>query len=127
MKGGGKIKRFFRWPNSHGRPAQVEKLSKVKIFQKQFQCSPFQVGLPLDRLCLEFFSNEIYKNHYPMSQSLDDMHVSLPDLTYRPPHVFLIFLLIDEDLLPLIWVIFVVWLSSPLELAHVSLFLDLFA
>jgi len=50
LKGGGKIKRyfFFRWPNSHGRPAQVEKFSKVKIFQKQFQCSPFQVGLPLD-------------------------------------------------------------------------------
>jgi len=61
-----------------------------------------------------------------MSQGLDDMHASLPDLKYRPPHVFLIFLLIDEDLLPLIWVIFVVWLSSPLELAHVSLFPDLF-
>jgi hypothetical protein len=25
MKGGGKIQRFFRWPNSHERPAQVEK------------------------------------------------------------------------------------------------------
>ena len=48
MKGGGKIQIYFRWPNFHGRPAQVEKFSKVKIFQKQFQCSPFHVGLPLD-------------------------------------------------------------------------------
>jgi len=29
--------RFFRWPSSHGRPAQVEKFSKMKNFQKQFQ------------------------------------------------------------------------------------------
>jgi hypothetical protein len=31
MKGGGKIQRFFRWPNSNGRPAQVksEKFSKA--------------------------------------------------------------------------------------------------
>jgi len=51
LKGGGKIERFFRWPNSYGRPAQVEKFLKVKIFQKLFQCSPFQVGLPLDGFC----------------------------------------------------------------------------
>jgi hypothetical protein len=37
MKEGGKTQRFFRWPNSHGRPAQVEKFSKMKNFQKQFQ------------------------------------------------------------------------------------------
>jgi len=37
LKGGGKTQRFFGWPNSHGRPAQVEKFSKMKIFQKQFQ------------------------------------------------------------------------------------------
>jgi hypothetical protein len=61
MKGGGKIQRFFRWPNSHGRPAQVEKFSKMKFFQKQFQCSPFQVGLSPDGFRLEFFSNEICK------------------------------------------------------------------
>jgi hypothetical protein len=81
---------FFRQPNSHGQPAQVEKLSEVKFFQKQFQCLPFQclpfqVGLPLDRFRLEFFSNEICKSHCPMPQSLDDMHASLPDLKYRPP------------------------------------------
>ena len=51
---GGKIERFFRWPNSHGRSVQVEKFSRVKIFQKQFQCSLFQVGLPLDGFRLEF-------------------------------------------------------------------------
>jgi hypothetical protein len=60
-------------------------LPRLKIFQKQFQCSPFQVGLPLDGFRLEFFSNEICKNHCPVSQSLDDMHASLPDLKYRPP------------------------------------------
>jgi hypothetical protein len=47
MKGGGKIQRFFMWPNSHGRPAQVEKFLKVKNFQKQFQSWPFQVGFLL--------------------------------------------------------------------------------
>jgi hypothetical protein len=39
---------IFQVAKFHGRPAQVEKFSKVKIFQKQFQCSSFQVGLPLD-------------------------------------------------------------------------------
>jgi hypothetical protein len=53
------------------------------------------------------FSCEICKTHYLMSQSLDDIHASLPDLKYRPPF--------DEDLLSLIWVIFIVWL-----LAHSS-------
>jgi hypothetical protein len=33
MKGGGKIQRFFLWPNSHGQLAQVEKFSKIKNFQ----------------------------------------------------------------------------------------------
>jgi hypothetical protein len=33
---------------------------------------------------LEFFSYEICKTHCPMSQSLDDMHASLPVLKYRP-------------------------------------------
>lgn len=37
LERGGKILIFFRWPNSHGRPARVEKFSKVKNFQKQFQ------------------------------------------------------------------------------------------
>jgi hypothetical protein len=31
------------------------------------------------------FSFEICKTHSPMSQSLDDMHASLPVLKYRPP------------------------------------------
>jgi hypothetical protein len=51
--------------NSHGWPAQVENFSKVKD-----SCAP----------------------DCPMSQSLDDMHVSLPDLKYRPP--FLLNLLV---------------------------------
>jgi hypothetical protein len=34
---GGKTHKFFRWLNSHGQPAQVEKFSKMKNFQKQFQ------------------------------------------------------------------------------------------
>jgi len=34
FKEGGKTQRFFRWPNSHGQPAQVEKFSKMKTFQK---------------------------------------------------------------------------------------------
>jgi len=37
FEGGGETQRFFRWPNSHGRPVQVEKFSKIKNFQKQFQ------------------------------------------------------------------------------------------
>jgi len=62
-----------------------------------------------------------------MSQSLDDMHAFLPDLKYRPPFLLnLLVCLIDDDLLSLIWVIFVVWLlaysswpmqvSSPIRL-----------
>jgi hypothetical protein len=48
-----------------------------------------------------------------MSQSLDDMHASLPDLKYRPPFLLnLLVCLIDEDLLSLIWVIFVVYLLA---------------
>jgi hypothetical protein len=38
------------------------------------------------------FSCEVCKTHCPMSQSLDDMHASLPDLKYRPP--FLLNLLV---------------------------------
>jgi len=37
LKKGRKRQRFFRWPNSHGRPAQVKKFSKLKNFQKQLQ------------------------------------------------------------------------------------------
>jgi len=55
------------------------------------------------------FSYEVCKTHCPMSQSLDDMHASLPDLKYRPPFLLnLLVCLIDDDLLSLIWVIFVI-------------------
>jgi hypothetical protein len=37
IKESGKTQTFSSWPNSHGRPAQVEKFSKMKNFQKQFQ------------------------------------------------------------------------------------------
>jgi hypothetical protein len=67
--------------------------SKVKNFQKQFQPWPFQVGLHLMD-SVRIFSYEICKTHCPMSQSLDDMHASLPDLKYRPPHLFLVFSLL---------------------------------
>jgi len=49
------------------------------------------------------FSNEICKTHCPISQSLDDMHASLPDLKYRPPiSSQSSCCLTDEDSLPLI-------------------------
>jgi hypothetical protein len=55
------------------------------------------------------FSCEVCKTHCPMSQSLDDMHASLSDLKYRPPFLLnLLVCLIDDDLLSLIWVIFIV-------------------
>jgi len=55
------------------------------------------------------FSCEFCKTHCPMSQSLDDMHASLPDLKYRPLFLLnLLVCLIDDDLLSLIWVTFVV-------------------
>jgi hypothetical protein len=57
------------------------------------------------------FSCEICTTYCPMSQSLDDMHASLPDLKYRLPFLFdLLVALIYEDLLSLIWVIFIIWL-----------------
>jgi len=58
----------------------------------------------------------VCKTRCPMSQSLNDMHAFLPDLKYRPPFLLnLLVCLIDDDLISLIWVIFVVWL-----LAHSS-------
>jgi hypothetical protein len=45
---------FFRWPNSHGRPAQDDKFSKMKNFNNYFDLWPFQVGLPLDGFRLNF-------------------------------------------------------------------------
>jgi hypothetical protein len=55
------------------------------------------------------FFYEFCKTHCPMSQSLEDMHASLPDLKYKPQFLLnLLVWLIDEDLQSLIWVIFVV-------------------
>jgi hypothetical protein len=83
---GGKTQRFFKWPNSHRRPAQVEKFSKaISIF------GHFKLAFHLMDSA-RIFSYEICKTHCPMSQSLDDMHASLPDLKYRPP--FLLDLLV---------------------------------
>jgi hypothetical protein len=68
IKEGGKTQRFFSWPNSHGRPAQVEKFSKMKNFQKQFQ------SLAISKLVFHLmdfvgiFCNEICKTHCSMSQ-----------------------------------------------------------
>jgi hypothetical protein len=94
FEGGGKTQRFFRWLNSHGRPAQVEKFSKNKKFSKAISIfGHFKLAFHL-KDSARIFSYEICKTHCPMSQSLDDMHASLPDLKYRP-HFFLIFLLFD--------------------------------
>jgi hypothetical protein len=61
------------------------------------------------RISSEIFSCEICKTRCSMSQSLDYMHASLPDLKYRSLFFLnLLVCLMDEDLLFLIWVIFVV-------------------
>jgi hypothetical protein len=84
--------RFFRWPNSHGWPAQVEKFSKIDKFSKAISFfGHFKLAFHLMDSARSF-SNEISKTHCLMSQSLDDMHASLPVLKYRPP--FLLNLLV---------------------------------
>jgi hypothetical protein len=73
-----------------------------------FNLCHFKVALHLKDLVRDF-SCEICKTRCPMSQSLDDMHASLPDLKYRSPFLLnLLVCLMEEDLLFLIWVIFVV-------------------
>jgi hypothetical protein len=92
FEGGGKTHRFFKWPNSHGRPAQDEKFSRNEKFSTTISiCGHFNLAFHLMDSA-RIFSYEICKTHYPMSQSLDDMHASLPDLKYRPP--FLLNLLV---------------------------------
>ena len=105
---------------------RLKNSQKWKFFKSNFNPGHFKLAFHLMD-SVGIFSNEICKTRYLISQSLDDMHASLPDLKYRPPISSLSSCcLTDEDLLPLIWVIFVAWLSSPLKLAHVSLFSDLF-
>ena len=85
---GGKTQRFFSWPDSHGRPAQVEKILKNDKFSKAISIfGHFKLAFHLMD-SVGIFSSEICKTHSPMSQSLDDMHASLPVLKYRPPFLF---------------------------------------
>jgi hypothetical protein len=63
------------------------------------------------------------KTHCLMFQSLDDMHASLLDLKYRSPiSSQSSCYLIGEDLLFLIWDIFICLASSPLKLTRVNPF-----
>jgi len=99
---------FFLRPNSRGQPAQVKISQRWKIFKSNFKLGHFKVAFHLMDLVRDF-SYEVCKTRCPMSQSLDDMHASLPDLKYRPQFLLnLLICLIDEDLLSLIWVIFVI-------------------
>jgi len=83
---------FFRWPNSHGRPAQVEKILKNEKFSKAISIfGHFKSAFHLMDSA-RIFSYKIWKTHCPISQSLDDMYASLPVLKYRPP--FLLSLLV---------------------------------
>jgi len=82
---------FFLRPNSRGRPAQVKISQRWKISKSNFKLGDFKVAFHLMDLVWDF-SCEVCKTHCPMSQSLDDMHASLPDLKYRPP--FLLNLLV---------------------------------
>jgi len=87
-----KTQRFFRWPISHGRPAQVKKILKnEKILTAIWIFGHFKLAFHLMDSA-GIFSYEICKTYCPMSQCLDDMHASLPVLKYRPP--FLLSLLV---------------------------------
>jgi len=109
-----------------GSLSKLKNSQKWKFFKSNFNVRHFKLAFHLMN-SVRIFSYDICKTHCTMSQSLNDMHASLPDLKYRPP--FLLNLLVAWLVRScyLIWVIFVVWLSSPLELAHISLFPDLFA
>jgi len=65
---GRETQRFFRWPNSHGRPAQVEKILKNDKFSKAISIfGHFKLAFHLMDSA-RIFSNEISKTHCPMSQ-----------------------------------------------------------
>jgi hypothetical protein len=87
-----KTQRFFRWPINHGLPAQVKKILKnEKNLTAIWIFGHFKLAFHLMDSA-GIFSYEICKTYCPMSQSLDDMHASLPVLKYRPP--FLLSLLV---------------------------------
>jgi hypothetical protein len=65
---------------------RLKNSQKWKIFKSNFK-SAFHL---MDSA--RIFSYEICKTHCPISQSLDDMHASLPVLKCRPP--FLLSLLV---------------------------------
>jgi len=70
---------------------RLKNSQKWNIFKSNFNLGHFKLAFHLmDSVII--FSNEICKTHCPMSQSLDNMHISLPDLKYRPP--FLLSLLV---------------------------------
>jgi len=72
---------------------RLKNSQKWNIFKSNFNLGHFKLAFQLmDSVII--FSNEIYKTHSPMSQSLDNMHVSL--LIWNiGPHFFLVFLLLD--------------------------------
>ena len=70
---------------------RLKNSQKKKIFKSNFNPGHFKLAFHLMDF-VGIFSNEICKTRCPMSQSLDDMHASLPDLKYRPP--FLLSLLV---------------------------------
>jgi hypothetical protein len=99
---------FFLLPNSRGRPTQVKISLRWKFSKSDFKLGPFKVAFHLMDLVRDF-SYKVCKTRCPMSQSLDDMLAYLPDLKYRPPFLLnLLICLIDDDLLSLIWVTFIV-------------------
>jgi hypothetical protein len=108
-----KIKRFFMWPNSHGRPAQVKNFSKVKNFQRHFQFLAISRWPSFWWIPPGIFLMNFGKTHLFNVLESNDTHASLSDLKYRP----LFFsqspcCLIDEILLFFIWVLFIVWLLA---------------
>jgi len=99
---------FFLLPNSRGRPTQVKISLRWKFSKSDFKLGHFKVAFHLMDLLIDF-SYEVCKTRCPMSQSLDDMLAYLPDLKYRPPFLLnLLVCLIDDDLLSLIWITFIV-------------------
>jgi hypothetical protein len=77
-------------------------LKGEKFPKSDFKLGHFKVAFHLMDLVRDF-SCEVCKTSCPMSQSLEDMHASLPYLKYRSPFLLnLLVHLIDDDLLSLI-------------------------
>jgi hypothetical protein len=62
---------------------RLKNSQKLKFFKSYFNVLHFKLAFRLMD-SVRIFSNKIYNTHCPMSQSLNDMHASLPDLKYRP-------------------------------------------